>query len=126
MHIDVPDSRGGEGLPDLLRFNDLTIHIAERRAWLHGRGLALTPTEFRLLATLAYAPDHLFAYCDLAERVLGYTCNEREARANLRVHVMNLRRKLRADGCRCYDIVPVRGAGYRFVKGTDSVDQNAD
>lgn len=100
-----------------MHFADLTIHIPERQAWLHGRPLALTPTEFRLLATLGRAPGHLFTYCDLAERVLGYTCNEREARANLRVHVMNLRRKLRADGCRCYDIVAVRGTGYRLVNG---------
>jgi DNA-binding response OmpR family regulator len=74
---------------------------------------------------LARTPGHLFAYCDLAERVLGYTCNEREARVNLRVHVMHLRRKLRADGCRCYDIVAVRAAGYRLVQiGRDGGIQN--
>lgn len=104
--------------PDILHTNGLAIVIPERQATLHGRPLALTSTEVRLLLTLARAPGHLFAYCNLAERVLGwYTCNECEARANLRVHVMRLRRKLRADGC-CYDIVAVRGAGYRSSPGS--------
>lgn len=102
------------GEPDLIRCADLTIHIPERQAWLHGRTLALTPTEFRLLATLARAPGHLFAYCDLAERVLGYTCTEREARANIQVHINNLRRKL-ADNAHDPRLIHcVRGVGYRW------------
>lgn len=105
---------GGEP-QDILRLDNLAIYISQRQARLHNHELALTPTEFRLLAALARTPGELHAYCDLAERVLGYTCTEREARANLRVHVMHLRRKLGADGCRCYDIVAVRGAGYRLV-----------
>ncbi len=113
-------THGGGGEPgplDIFHLADLSIHISQRRVRLHGRELMLTPTEFRLLVILARKPGHLFKYCDLAERVFGYTCNEREARANLRVHVMNLRRKLRADGGRCYDIVTVRSAGYRLVNG---------
>ncbi len=99
---------------DVLHYAGLTIHPTERQAWLHGRPLALTPTEFRLLVTLARAPGHLFAYCDLAERVLGYACEGREAKAILQVHINHLRRKLGDDARDPRFIRCVRGAGYRW------------
>jgi len=111
------NSRGGgaaAGTPDLIRCADLTIHLSERQAWLHGRPLALTPTEFRLLATLARAPGHLFAYCDLAEHVLGYACAEREAKTILQTHIKNLRRKLGDVAAAPVYVIAVRGVGYRF------------
>lgn len=101
---------------DILHYAGLTIVIPERRVTLHGRPLALTPTEFRLLATLASAPGHLFTYCDLAERVLGYTCAEREAKTILQTHVKNLRRKLGDAAAAAVYITAVRGVGYRLAR----------
>jgi len=98
-----------------LRLGELCIDVNERRAILRGRELSLTPTEFRLLVTLAREPGHLFQYCDLAERVLGYACTEREARPILQVHVNNLRHKLDDDACKPQYILCVRGVGYRWA-----------
>lgn len=52
---------------------------------------------------------------DLAERVLGYACAEREAKTILQTHVKNLRRKLAEDAQAPRFIHCVRGAGYRFA-----------
>ncbi len=62
----------------------------------------------------ARAPGHLFAYCDLAQCVLGYACEEREAKAILQVHINHLRRKLADDARDPRFIRCVRGAGYRW------------
>ena len=97
-----------------MQLDGLYIHVSERLALLRGRPLALTPTELHLLVTLVRAPGHLFEYCYLAERVLKYACTEREARANLQVHINNLRRKLGDDARKPRHIHCVRGVGYRW------------
>jgi len=109
-----------------LRLGDLHIDVSERRAVLCGRELALTPIEFRLLAVLASDPGHLVDYCVLAEQVLSYRCDEGEARAILRVHVMNLRRKLGEDPQNPHYVVCVRGAGYRFIRPEEADGPGAE
>ena len=111
---------------DTLDLGDLRIDVRERRVTLRGRELALTPTEFRLLAVLASDPGHLFDYCVLAEQVLSYRCDEREARAILRVHVMNLRRKLGDDPQSPRYIVCIRGNGYRFSRPEEADGPGAE
>jgi len=111
---------------DTLRLGDLRIDVSERRAVLCGRELALTSTELRLLAVLASDPGHLFDYCVLAEQVLGYRCNEGDARAILRVHVMNLRQKLGEDPQNPRYVVCVRGAGYRFIRPEEADGPGAE
>ncbi len=109
-----------------LHLGDLRIDMRERRAVLRGCDLALTPTESRLLAELASDPGHLFDYCVLAEQVLSYRCDEGDARATLRVHVMNLRRKLEEDPQSPRYIVCVRGAGYRFSRPEEADGPGAE
>jgi len=113
-------------MDDTLHLDDLRIDVSERRAVLRGRELALTSTEFRLLAVLASDPGHLFDYCVLAEQVLGYRCNEGDARAILRVHVMNLRWKPGEDPQSPHYVVCVRGAGYRFSRPEEADGPGAE
>lgn len=46
-------STGRERTPQTVTVGSLTIDLGMRQALVHGRGVALTPTEFAMLAELA-------------------------------------------------------------------------
>jgi DNA-binding response OmpR family regulator len=71
------------------------------------REVAVTPTQFRLLALLMAEPGHTFSRAELVERVIGARVTER----TVDVHVKELRRKLGPLGPQ---IEPIRGSGYRY------------
>lgn len=79
-----------------------------------GKPLALTPTEFRLLAGLMEHADRPLALRELARLVHGTAEDEPSARQALSTHLWRLRRKLgRAPDGADY-IANVRGRGYVF------------
>ncbi len=84
---------------------DRTHHIAR----LDGRELQLTPTEFRLLWTLARQPGRTYTRAELMETSRGEDANAMER--TMDVHIRSLRRKL---GDRAPLVDTVRGVGYRF------------
>jgi DNA-binding response OmpR family regulator len=74
----------------------------------------LTPTEFRLLATLASEPDKVFSREELASRVWSYDMLG-ESRV-VDVHIRRLRQKLDAAGIKDPFIVTLRGFGYKLSR----------
>jgi two-component system response regulator AdeR len=75
--------------------------------------LDLTPTEFRLLETLARVPGRAFSRMELLEAALP----ESDALERVvDVHMKNLRRKLEGAGAP-YLLETVRGVGYRLWSG---------
>jgi DNA-binding response OmpR family regulator len=79
----------------------------------HGRELALTATEFRLLAELARRPGQVFTRELLLERVWGY---DRLGDSRLvDVAVQRLRAKVEDDPTRPRLIRTIRGVGYKLV-----------
>jgi len=83
---------------------DRTNHIVIR----DGSELQLTPTEFRLLWTLARQPGRTFTRNELLDCCRGEDANSMER--TIDVHVRALRRKLGDDA----DLIEtVRGVGYR-------------
>lgn len=71
--------------------------------------LDLTPTEFRLLWTLARKPGRTYSRLELMDRSRGEDANALER--TIDVHVRSLRRKLDAKA----DVIEtIRGVGYRF------------
>ncbi len=96
------------------RIGELEIDDRSRQVWLAGREVALTPSEHRLLATLARHPGRAFSREELL-RALG---PEREAtERTIDSHVTHLRRKIEPpQGARYIDTVP--GVGYR-LRGDD-------
>lgn len=84
---------------------DRTHHVAK----VDGQDLKLTPTEFRLLWTLARQPGRPFGRHELMDRCRGEDANALER--TIDVHVRSLRQKL---GSRAELIETVRGIGYRF------------
>jgi two-component system catabolic regulation response regulator CreB len=91
----------------------LRIDAERRTATLHGRPLALTKTEFDLLAVLACAPGRVHTREQLVARVWGdgYALEER----TIDTHVKALRRKLAEAGGEGPSLVEaVRGVGFRL------------
>lgn len=87
------------------------------RAALDGSDLVLTPTEFKLLHTLASAPQKVFSREELVERALGYSFEGYERSVD--AHVKNLRQKLKDDPRQPRFIQTVYGVGYRFLGRRD-------
>lgn len=90
----------------------LHIDADGRRALLHGQALALTPSEFEVLAALARRPGQVFTRAHLLE-LLRQDDLEVTERA-IDSHVKNLRRKIDAAAPGLEPIRSIYGLGYRF------------
>jgi DNA-binding response OmpR family regulator len=102
--------------PDELRtFGPLGIDPIARDVWLDGRPVALTRTEFDLLAALSERPRMAFSRRQLIDTVWGTTWVGDEHLVD--VHVGHLRRKLGDDATEGRFVRTVRGVGYRMGTG---------
>lgn len=99
------------GKGDVLRFPDLTIDLLSRRVEVQGYEVALTPTEFDLLALLARSPDRVFTREVLMNTVWGY--DYLGDGHTIDVHMSALRKKIDVDPNQRY-IKTVWRVGYRF------------
>jgi two-component system, OmpR family, KDP operon response regulator KdpE len=106
-------SRTQEG-ETTLHYGPLELDLSRQLATQDGRPLHLTPTEHRLLFTMATNPGKLLTHSWLLSRVwgAGYT-NDSHL---LRVYVQQLRRKLDDDPGRPRHIITESGLGYRWVE----------
>jgi DNA-binding response OmpR family regulator len=64
-----------------------------------GRKLALTPTEFSLLAQLIVRPGRVVVYSELYALMTGQHVDPKEARIRLKTYMSTLRTKLTRHGC---------------------------
>lgn len=94
----------------------LKIDPGRCEASIEGWPVALTPTEFRILACLARSPGLVVSSHDLVEEALGLHLPEREAMELLKVHVYRLRRKLSQRGADPWVMRNVRGFGYMLER----------
>jgi DNA-binding response OmpR family regulator len=99
---------------EVLRAGKLVLDRNEHGLTVDGRPVALTPTEFDLLATLMAHPGRAFSRMGLLERVQGeaFAAYERTIDA----HVKNLRAKIEPDPSKPRYILTVFGVGYKFAK----------
>jgi len=97
--------------PDL-NFGQLNISLLRREVIAQGQPVALTPTEFRLLETLARDPGRAFSRSELLDRAFGFDYDGIERTVD--VHIMNLRRKIEPQPSTPRYIMTVPGFGYRF------------
>ncbi len=93
---------------DIIEHLDVRIDRVRHRAFVHGRELELTPTEFRLLECLLRQPGRAFTRHQLMDAAIGEGAIVLER--TIDVHVKTLRRKLGNTDL----IETVRGVGYRF------------
>jgi DNA-binding response OmpR family regulator len=97
------------------RFGALRIDPVGRDVWLDDELVALTRTEFDLLATLAQRPRMAFSRRQLIEAVWGAEWVGDEHLVD--VHIGHLRRKLGDDATQSRFIRTLRGVGYRMGAG---------
>ncbi len=84
--------------------------LGHKISW-KGSALDLTPTEFKLLETMARHPGWVYSRSRLTEAVLDYDYDGFDR--TIDVHIKNLRRKLKQSGVS--DLIQtVYGVGYKF------------
>jgi DNA-binding response OmpR family regulator len=102
--------RQGDGRPVVLTDEFVEIDRVRHRVSVLGNEVALTPIEFRMLATFAENPGRVLGHGQLLELVWGDRIRERD---EVKLYVSYLRRKL--GGAAAVDPVEtVRGVGYRY------------
>ena len=97
-------------------FGALSIDATGRDVWLDGEPVALTRTEFDLLAALSARPRMAFSRRQLIDDVWGPSWVGDEHLVD--VHIGHLRRKLADDAADSLYVRTVRGVGYRMGTGT--------
>jgi DNA-binding response OmpR family regulator len=113
--------RAGNGQAPLGQFlsfdgGALKIDTIRHEVEVEGEVRDLTPTEYKLLLTLAQYPGRVYSRYELINRVQGYDFAGYERTVD--VHVKNLRRKLEPDTAKPRYIETVRGVGYRLREGS--------
>jgi two-component system phosphate regulon response regulator PhoB len=93
---------------DLVEHLNVKIDRLRHRAYVDGKELDLTPTEFRLLECLLRQPGRAFSRHQLMDAAIGEGAIVLER--TIDVHIKTLRRKLGSNDL----IETVRGLGYRF------------
>lgn len=111
LHIEALLRRANIAAEKKLTVGGLVLDEDEFTATLNGKPLSLTMREFQLLFKLLSYPKRIFTRSQLMDEFSGI-----ESESGLRsvdVHITNLRAKL-AD-CKDFEIVTVRGLGYKAV-----------
>lgn len=95
----------------VLQYRDLRLHTDSHTVSACGSAVHLTRTEFAILKLLMQNPDQVLAKSVLLDRIAADTpdCTE----GSLKIHVSNLRKKLREAGGRDY-IEAVWGIGFKL------------
>jgi two-component system KDP operon response regulator KdpE len=96
----------------VLPVEDLRVDLAQRQVFRDGEEIHLTPTEYKLLATLIRHAGKLLSHRQLLREVWG--SNFISQTHYLRVYVMQLRQKIEHDPTRPRLPLSEPGVGYRF------------
>ncbi|MFE0424068.1 response regulator transcription factor [Streptomyces sp. NPDC058953] len=98
--------------PAVIRVGGIEIDPELYEVRADGRPVPLTGKEFAILHLLAKSPGRVFTRGQIIDRVFGFDQSVLERTVD--AHVMNLRRKLEADGLFPRVVETVYGRGYRL------------
>jgi two-component system, OmpR family, response regulator RegX3 len=95
------------------RLGGLTLDIVEHEVVVDGQPVALSPSEYKLLALLAEEPGRVFTRREIMQHLWQstYVGDERACDA----HVSTLRRKIERDPSHPERIVTIPAFGYKLV-----------
>jgi two-component system, OmpR family, KDP operon response regulator KdpE len=96
-----------------LNVGDLRIQIVDHRVFLKNTEIQLTPTEFKLLSTLARSAGRVVTHGQLLSEVWG--ANRVDEVQYLRVYMKQLREKIEEIPSHPKRILTTLGVGYRLV-----------
>lgn len=98
---------------DIIEFNrgDLLIDLNKMELKKKREQVELTPTEFKIVATLAQNPSRVFSREDLINKVLGIDYEGYDR--TIDTHIKNIRQKIEDKNIKY--IHTVYGVGYKFV-----------
>lgn len=91
----------------------LVIDIEKHQVKAAGSAVTLTPTEFRILLSLAERPENVLSRLQLVNMVQGYDFEGYER--TMDAHVKNLRQKIERNPKSPEYIKTVYGVGYKFA-----------
>ncbi len=113
--------RSGRVKKKLLSYNggELKIDLINREVFREGGLIVLTPTEFKILMSLADQPGRVFSREQLVTIAQGYDFEGYDR--TIDAHVKNLRHKIEKDSRSPEFIRTVYGIGYKFT-GTPDED----
>lgn len=103
----------GPGHGDVIRASNVTVDVPRMQARIDGRSIALTSTEFELLATMMRQPGRVFTRGQLLDAIRGEQVESFERAID--AHIKNLRRKLEPDPREPRYVLTVYGVGYKFT-----------
>jgi len=98
---------------DVVRAADVTLDKRRMAVTAGSRDVALTATEFELLATLARRPGRVFTRAELLDAIRGAEVESYDRAID--AHVKNVRRKLELDPQHPRYLLTVHGVGYKFT-----------
>jgi DNA-binding response OmpR family regulator len=90
---------------------ELLISESQCRVWKRGQEIPLTPTEFKLLLTLAAKPGVVYSRLQLLETLEDGILNDERT---VDAHISRIRKKIEDDPSNPVYIQTVYGFGYRF------------
>jgi DNA-binding response OmpR family regulator len=91
---------------------DISIDPETGLVTIGERQVQVTPTEMRLLGSLAIQPGQVRSPRDLARDLGVVECSDRDAQEIAKVNVMRLRRKIEEDPANPKRLITHRGYGY--------------
>ena len=102
-----------QGESTVRRLGGLSIDVVKHEVVADGTPVALTPSEYNLLALLAEEPGRVFTRREIMQRLWqsNYVGDERACDA----HVSSLRKKIELDPSHPERVVTVPGFGYKLV-----------
>lgn len=111
--------KGDSGDMPLLSFNGGTLVLDGRsyEVTAGGNPVDLTPTEFKVLFTLASSPGKVFTRDELVDKALGYQFEGYDRTVD--AHIKNIRQKIESDPKNPNLILTIYGVGYRFSGKND-------
>lgn len=97
---------------EILLRGEMSINLSTYEVFVSGKRVSLTPTEFKILVTLAQKPGRVYSRLQLMNYAFGEAYFNYER--SIDTHVSNLRKKLEKDPHNPSYIHTLYGIGYRF------------